>query len=225
MYIYIYIYIYMYMHLYIYMHTHIHKYICVYTYVYIYIYIYVCMFVRAAEASTPHTSKQTHCNTLQRTATHCNTLQHTATHRRVKETYCLWTHMGGAACVLASHAHALIYVCVTHSLTLIHSLTHTHSLTHSHSFTHYPPDPINYLCSLPGVCFHKSIWRIVQYKCLKCCSKDFTLQDLILRTRLCGTGYIPQHYWVVDFHLTQMVRLVCTRLVPAPKGQISGAGP
>jgi len=41
--------------------------------------------------------------------------------------------------------------------------------------------------------FHKSILLIVQYKYLKNCSKDFTLQNLILRTRSCGNGFIPQH--------------------------------
>jgi len=69
--------------------------------------------------------------------------------------------------------------------------------------------------------FHKSILRIVQYGYLTCCSKDFTLQDLILRTRLCGTGFIPQHCWVVDFHLTKIVRRKCVvpRLYPLRKGK------
>jgi len=68
-----------------------------------------------------------------------------------------------------------------------------------------PPNPINHLCSLTGVCvFHKSILLIVQYKILK--SK---LQNLILRTILCGTGFISQHGWVVDFHVTKMVKWKC----------------
>jgi len=71
------------------------------------------------------------------------------------------------------------------------------------------------LWSLTGVCilqkyftkvFYKSILPLVEYKYLKCCSKDSTVQDLILGTRLCGTGFIPQHCWVADFHLTKMVR-------------------
>jgi len=33
--------------------------------------------------------------------------------------------------------------------------------------------------------------------------------DLILRTRVCGTSFIPQHCWVVDFHLTKMVGWKC----------------
>jgi len=54
--------------------------------------------------------------------------------------------------------------------------------------------------------FDNSILLIVQYKYLKSFSKDFKLQNLILPTRLCGTGFIPQHCWVVDFYLTKMVR-------------------
>jgi len=39
--------------------------------------------------------------------------------------------------------------------------------------------------------FQKMIlYRSVQY--LKSCSGDFILQNLILRTRLCGTGFITQ---------------------------------
>jgi len=41
--------------------------------------------------------------------------------------------------------------------------------------------------------FHRSILLIVQYKYLESCSKDFKLLNLILCTRLCGTGFIPQH--------------------------------
>jgi len=38
--------------------------------------------------------------------------------------------------------------------------------------------------------FQKSILLIVQYKYWKSCSKDFIPQNLILRTRSCGTAYI-----------------------------------
>ena len=37
--------------------------------------------------------------------------------------------------------------------------------------------------------FQKIVLLIVQYKYLKSCSKDFILQNLILRTRLCVTGF------------------------------------
>ena len=72
--------------------------------------------------------------------------------------------------------------------------------------------------------FHKSILLIVQYKYLKICSKDFTLQDLILRTRLCGTDFIPRCGLVVDFHLTKMVRRKCFApdLYQLRKGKTAG---
>ena len=41
--------------------------------------------------------------------------------------------------------------------------------------------------------FQKSVLLIIWYKYLKSCTKNFMLQDLILRTRLCGTGFIHQH--------------------------------
>jgi len=45
--------------------------------------------------------------------------------------------------------------------------------------------------------FQKFILLIVQYKYLKSsgCSEDFILQNLILRTRLCNTGFITQPSW------------------------------
>ena len=74
--------------------------------------------------------------------------------------------------------------------------------------------------------FQKIILLIVQYKYLKSCSGDFILQNLILRTRSCGTGFItqsscvfhfnltrfsflPDHHGQVEFHLTTMVRWKC----------------
>ena len=40
--------------------------------------------------------------------------------------------------------------------------------------------------------FQKSLLLIVRYKYFQICSKDFILQDLILRTRLCSTNLISQ---------------------------------
>jgi len=57
--------------------------------------------------------------------------------------------------------------------------------------------------------FQESILLIVQYKHLKSCSEDFVLQNLILRTRSCGTGFITQSSWVFHFHLTIMVSWKC----------------
>jgi len=54
--------------------------------------------------------------------------------------------------------------------------------------------------------FQESILLIVQYKHLTSCSKDFILQNLILRIISCGAGFITQSSWVFHFHLTIMVR-------------------
>ena len=47
--------------------------------------------------------------------------------------------------------------------------------------------------------FQKIILLIVQYKYVTSCSKDFILQNLILRTRLCGTGFNTQPSLAFDF--------------------------
>jgi len=52
----------------------------------------------------------------------------------------------------------------------------------------------------------KCILLIVEYKYLKYVPEIFILQNLILRTRLCGTGFITQPSCVLDFHLTESVR-------------------
>jgi len=50
--------------------------------------------------------------------------------------------------------------------------------------------------------FQKSILFIVQYKYLK---EIFMVQNLILRTRSCGTGFITQSSLVLHFHQTTLV--------------------
>ena len=71
---------------------------------------------------------------------------------------------------------------------------------------HILPDPINHVCSLTGKQISEIHFtdRSVQY--LKSCSGDLILQNLILRTKLCGTGFISQPSCVFDFHLTESVR-------------------
>ena len=59
-----------------------------------------------------------------------------------------------------------------------------------------PPDPINESVPLQVNICQKSILLIVQFKYLKSCSSDFILQNLILRTRLCCTGFVTQPSWV-----------------------------
>jgi len=46
------------------------------------------------------------------------------------------------------------------------------------------------------------------------CSGDFILQNLILRTRLCGTEFIAQHSCVFDFDLTEICQ---TEMICPPK--------
>jgi len=65
-------------------------------------------------------------------------------------------------------------------------------------------------CMFPYWCidFRKVFW-LRQYKYFETCSEDLIFQNLILRTRLCSTGIIHQHGWVVDFHVTNMIRRKC----------------
>ena len=51
----------------------------------------------------------------------------------------------------------------------------------------------------------KGIFLIVQYKYVKSCSGDLILQNLILRTRSCGTGFITQSSLAFCFHQTTLV--------------------
>jgi len=53
--------------------------------------------------------------------------------------------------------------------------------------------------------FKKIILLIVQYKYLKTYSRRFYCPNLILRTRLCGTMFSPQHSCLFDFQLTESV--------------------
>ena len=83
------------------------------------------------------------------------------------------------------------YVSVSHACTLAHTLTHpTQSIM-------YVPLQVNR--------FQKSVLFIVQYKYLKSCSGDLILQNLILRTRSCGTCLITQSTCGFHFHPTIMV--------------------
>ena len=47
--------------------------------------------------------------------------------------------------------------------------------------------------------FQEIVLLIVQYTCTKSCAEDEMLQDLILRTRLCGIGFITQTGWLIHF--------------------------
>jgi len=83
----------------------------------------------------------------------------------------------------------------------------------------YFPSLVNRFQRLQPLDF-KSVLRIVQYNYSKSCTNDLMLQDLVLCTRLCGTDFILQHCWVVDFQVINMIKL--NIFVPAryqlPKG-------
>jgi len=134
----------------------------------------------------------THCNTLQHTATHCNTLQHTATHCKALQH--IATHCNTLQHT-ATHCKALQHI-ATHCNTL-HTMQHpaTHCNKLQHIVTHYstlhntgirPTQSMIYVPLLVNR-FQKSVLLFVQYKQLKSCSGDLILQNVILRTRSCGT--------------------------------------
>ena len=74
--------------------------------------------------------------------------------------------------------------------------------------------PIGYLCSLTGyftkifyLLFNTDILSVfLSYCSIQIC---FSLQNRILRTRLCRTGFISQHCWVVDFHMINIIKSQC----------------
>jgi len=57
--------------------------------------------------------------------------------------------------------------------------------------------------------FHNFFLLIVQYKYLQSCSVDFIFQNLNLRTRSCGTGFVTEPSWLLHFHPTNMVGRKC----------------
>jgi len=89
------------------------------------------------------------------------------------------------------------------------------------------PTQSNFYVPLQVDRFQKSILLIVQYTYLKSCSGDFILQNLILRTKSCGNGFITEHSWLLHFHLTEICRaeMFCATVVPALKGHLGGASP
>ena len=57
------------------------------------------------------------------------------------------------------------------------------------------------------------------------CTEDQMLQDLIFRTRLCGTGFITQHGCVPDFNVTNMISQKCFIPVRYQLPKVESAGP
>ena len=99
--------------------------------------------------------------------------------------------------------------------TCIHEYMHTyiHSYKPAESFSppslpYRPTQTIIYVPLLVNR-LQKIVVLIVQYKFFKSCSRDFILQNLILRTRSCATGFSTQSSWVFHFHPTIMVGWKC----------------
>ena len=172
----------------------------------------------------------------------CDTLTSTIPYMTIVDMHTQWVMWGVVLVHMwMSHSfpvryrrHAHTYTYDTHTTHL--QYTHTHvdeSCKVSYSYVcrksvicvsymcHMcvPPDPINHLCSLTGKWISENhfTYRSVQY--LKSCSGDFILQNLILRTRLCGTGFITQHSCVFDFRLTEICQaeMICMGGVPGLK--------
>ena len=85
------------------------------------------------------------------------------------------------------------------------------------------PTPSIIYLPLQVIRFHKSILLIAQYKYLKSCSEDSILKNLIL----CVTAFITQHSWLLHFRQAEicLLEIICTTVVPAPKGHLGGASP
>jgi len=90
----------------------------------------------------------------------------------------------------------------------------------------YPPDPINHVYSLPGKYISKKYFTDRSIQIFKILFRGFFSQksneNLILRTRSCGTALITQHSWLLHVRQAEicLVEMICTSVVPASKGDI-----
>jgi len=176
-----------------------------------------------------------YCSVLQRIAACCSVLQYVIDDPHSDSVLgircCSVLKCAAVCCSLLQCVAAYCSVlqccsesCRTHKWVVSHKQMNESCHTNKWISRAHPPDPINHYVHLLVNRFQKSILLIIQYRCLKSCSEDFMLQDLILRTRLCGTGFVPQHCWVVHFHPTKIVGWKC--FVPVryqlPKGKLAG---
>ena len=146
---------------------------------------------------------------LQQTATDCNRLQQTAT--------CCSTYI-----------YDLQQYKTRRNWSTSHQ-NHCNSLQQTAAYCstlqHYPPDPINHVCSLTGRWISKNHFTYRSVQIFKILFQGFILQNLILRTRLCGTGFITQPSCVFDFRFTEICQaeMICIGGVPVLKRYFSGA--
>jgi len=142
-----------------------------------------------------HAHSQTHSPTHTLTLTHIYT--HTPTHTPTHIRTCVGVRMTGHR-----HSKRIWHNSREASATLVTKKFGTFI------YILRPTQSMMYVPLLVNRC-QESILLFVQYKYLKSFPEDFMLQDLILRTRLCGTGFASQHCWVVDFCLINMFRRKC----------------
>jgi len=136
---------------------------------------------------------------------------------------------------------AMALACVCHNLFrcvlwLIPMSSMTHSyvfhdsfirVTNTYTFIYIRLTPSIIYVALQVNRFQKIYLRIVQYKYLRSCSKHRILQNLILRTKFCGTRFVTQPSCVLDFHLTEICQaeMICIGGVPLLNRHLGGAGP
>ena len=117
---------------------------------------------------------------------------------------CIYIYIYIHVCVyMYVYTYTMITICIRHVYMCIYTQTYTciHICIRPTQSIIYVPLLVNR--------FQKTILLIVQYTFLKSCSTNFILQNLILRTRSCGTGFITQSSWVLHFRPTFMVGQKC----------------
>ena len=108
--------------------------------------------------------------------------------------------------------HSIYSIHLTYIRLYLHICLHTYNTLgqrlyiniHTHTLRQHnrPTQSLIYVL-LHVTRFQKTFsYRSVQYS--KSCSGDFILQNLILRTRSCGNGFITQSSWGFHFHLTNI---------------------
>ena len=147
-------------------------------------------------------SHVTHMNKL------CRTYEWVMSHRRISHV----THTNKSCHTCRTYERVMSHTWMSH-VTQANQSCHTYEWVMSHmshiwiyhvAHVNHPTQSIMYV-PLQVNRFQTSILRIVQYKYWKSCSGDFILQNLILRTRSCVTGFITQSGWVFHFHKTTLV--------------------
>jgi len=131
-------------------------------------------------------------------------------------TWCIdwWCKIWTSEFLLLARPHYVLHTCESWYIFPHLPLRPSHNLSEQRDPTCSVPP---YLSARPNQLFMFLYWSIdfrkVFYwsfsKYEKSCSMDLMFQDPILRTGLCGTGFISQHCWAVDFRLISMISRKC----------------